>query len=220
MRRATLIACAFVLVAVAAPSAFGQGNAVPSGSAPQANEGKVLAYDVASVKPNKSGEGRRIQLLPDGVSYTNITLQFVLRQAFGVEDDRIIGVPGWVKTDMFDIDAKVEPSDASRLKGLKPEQRWPMMLPVLEERFNLKFHDDSRELPIYALVIAKSGLKLKEARPDDNYPNGFKGPNGALGAGGTLRERGKITGQGCLSQCCWRRSRFKEWTAPFSIRQD
>jgi uncharacterized protein (TIGR03435 family) len=194
-----LLLGAAAMLLVAAPVAEGLAGALgqATAAAPQTGDAAthLPAFEVASVKPNKSGEGMmtRMGATPDGTSCMNVTLQEILRKTFGMQNDRIIGAPGWVKTDRFDIEAKVAASDAPKLKGLKTDQRWLMMLPVLEDRFNLKFHHESRELTTYALVIAKGGLKLKEARPGDTYPNGFKGPGGATGM---FLDRGKVTGQG------------------------
>ena len=93
-------------------------------------------------------------------------MKMLIRESFGMEDDRILGEPGWVKN-RYDIEAKVDPDDAPRLKNLKMEQRRGMLLPLLEDRFNLKYHHETRELPMYALVVAKGGLKMKASAPDD-----------------------------------------------------
>lgn len=124
-------------------------------------------FEVASIKPNKSDNGMmRIMYTPDGVSYTGIPLMMLLKQTFDLEDDRILGAPGWVSSDRFDIEAKVDAADAPRLKDLKFEQRRAMLVPLLTERFNLKFHHETRELPLYELVIAKGGTKLKEVKQE------------------------------------------------------
>jgi uncharacterized protein (TIGR03435 family) len=91
----------------------------------------------------------------------------LMQHAFGVSDDRILNEPDWVKSARFDMEAKVDPADAPKLKDLKLEQRWAMMLPVLEDRFGLKFHHETRELQIYTLVIAKGGAKLQAANQSD-----------------------------------------------------
>ena len=79
------------------------------------------------------------------------------------KSDRIVGAPDWVRSKRYDIEAKVAPDDAPKLDKLKMEQRRTMLLPLLEERFGLKYHHETRELPTYALVVAKSGPKLKES---------------------------------------------------------
>jgi uncharacterized protein (TIGR03435 family) len=91
----------------------------------------------------------------------------LMQNALGVLDDRILNEPSWVKSDRFDIETKVDPADAPKLKDLKMEQRWAMMLPVLEERFGLKFHRETRDLQVYTLVIAKGGAKLQTSKQPD-----------------------------------------------------
>ena len=137
----------------------------------------------------------RIQFTPDGVSFSNVALQLVLRESLGIEDSRILGGPDWVKTGRFDIEAKVDAADAPKLDNLPFDERRKMLLPVLADRFGLKFHHETRELPTYALVVAKGGLKMKEAKPGDTYPNGVKGPDGQSRAGMMMMGRGNLTGQ-------------------------
>jgi uncharacterized protein (TIGR03435 family) len=90
-----------------------------------------------------------------------VQVQILLREAFRTEDDRIIDAPGWVKTNRYDIQAKVAPDDAPKLEKLKIDERRSMLLPLLVERFHLKYHHETRELPGYALVVAKGGPKMK-----------------------------------------------------------
>jgi uncharacterized protein (TIGR03435 family) len=134
---------------------------------------------------------------PDGVSYSNVPLQLVLRNTFGVEDSRILGAPDWVRANRFDIEAKVDAGDAPKLEKLSDDERGKMLLPVLADRFGLKFHHETRELPTYVLVVAKGGLKIKESKPGDPYGDGMKGPDGKPAGGMVMMTgRGKITGQG------------------------
>jgi uncharacterized protein (TIGR03435 family) len=97
----------------------------------------------------------------DGVSMTGMPMHVIVREAFGVTNDRLFGEPGWVSTERYSLEAKIAPEDAPRLKGLTPQQRWEMLLPVLEERCALKFHHETRELTVYALVVAKDGVKMQ-----------------------------------------------------------
>ena len=124
-------------------------------------------FEVATIKPTKDDEDQSMMMYTsDGISLHGIPMKMILREAFGVEDDHIIGEPSWVKN-RYDVEAKVDADDAPKLKGMKMDQRRMMMLPLLEERFNLKYHHETRELPMYALVVAKSGLKMKASAPDD-----------------------------------------------------
>jgi bla regulator protein BlaR1 len=128
-------------------------------------------YDVSSIKPYKADDMRvRMMITPDGISLHGAPMRLLLPEAFGVEEDRILGEPAWVKSNRYDIEAKVAPEDAPKLKDLKVEQRNAMMLQLLVDRFNLKYHREKRELPMYALVVAKDGLKMKLTKPDQDPP--------------------------------------------------
>jgi uncharacterized protein (TIGR03435 family) len=130
-------------------------------------------YEVATIKPSSEEDGRiRMMMTPDGAEFNGVQVQMLLQQAFGVERDRITGEPDWVRSKRFDIAAKVAPDDAPKLDKLKMEQRRGMLLPLLEERFGLKYHHESRELPMYSLVVAKGGPKLKESTTPMTPPPG------------------------------------------------
>ena len=74
-------------------------------------------YDVSSIKPYKADDGRvRMMLTPDGVSLQGVPMRLLIPEAFGVEEDRILGEPAWVKSNRYDIEAKVDPEDAPKLK--------------------------------------------------------------------------------------------------------
>jgi bla regulator protein blaR1 len=96
-----------------------------------------------------------------------VPIEMLLREGFHVEDDHIIGAPGWVKTQRYDVEAKVSPEDAPKLEKLKFDERRSMIVPLLVERLNLKYHHETRELAGYALVVAKGGpkMKLSEVQP-------------------------------------------------------
>ena len=144
-------------------------------------------FEVSTIKPNKSGGGGMQFIFTDnGLSFRNILVQTMLREAFNVNDDRIVGAPGWVKTDHFDVEAKVSGADAPKLDSMKIDERRMMLQPLLAERFNLKYHHETRELPVYSLVIAKGGLKLKPTTVPEgekrsgvrmNGPGDFEGTN-------------------------------------------
>jgi len=145
---------------------------------------KLPAFEVASVKLNKSGTPMiMMRFMPDGFNATNSPLKFLIQQAYGVEENQVIGLPNSLDSERYDIEAKVDSSDVAKLKDLTPHQRMQMLQPLLADRFQLKVHRETRELPVYELVIAKNGAKLHEAKPGDTYPNGIKGPDGKSGPG-------------------------------------
>jgi len=156
-------------------------------------------FDVASVKAHHAGGMNMMmgfRVLPDGVSISGMPLGILLRQAFGVPEDQILNEPDWVKSDRYDIEAKVDPDDAPKLEKLTKEQRFAMLLPVLEDRFGLKYHTEKKDLEVYDLVVAKGGPKLKAAKPDDGAGGGMDGegkmPPPGAGDGAPRPPRGGI----------------------------
>ena len=122
-------------------------------------------FDVASVKPNRSvGGGGTAGFQPGGrFRSINITLQGLISTAFGTDRPllvaQIVGGPDWIATDRFDITAKMG-SDASQdMKELY--RQMPMLIrTLLEDRFKLKTHRETRQLPVYALVLDRKDRKL------------------------------------------------------------
>lgn len=109
----------------------------------------------------------KVMFTPDGIRIRDVPLILIVREAFGVEDDRIKGGPGWAKTERFDIDAKVAPGDVPKLRALNSDQQRRMLVSLLEERCGLKFHHELRNLPYYELVVAKGGAKMRASKPDE-----------------------------------------------------
>jgi uncharacterized protein (TIGR03435 family) len=158
---------------------------------------KLPAFEVASIKPDKSGTPMiMFRLTPDGLNVANTPLKMLIQQAYGFEENQVIGFPNGLNSERYDIEAKVDSSDVAKLHDLDPHQRMRMLQPVLAERFQLKVHRETRELPVYELVLAKGGPKFHEAKPGDTYPNGIKGPDGHSGAGLVWIQDGQLTCQG------------------------
>jgi uncharacterized protein (TIGR03435 family) len=113
---------------------------------------------------------------------------------------RFPGGPRWLNSEHYDIEAKINSATFDSLRKLSKEQSWlerqRMLQALLADRFKLTIHRETTQLPVYALVIAKRGPKLQEAKPGDAYPNGIKGPDGRPDAGLFMSGRGSITGQG------------------------
>lgn len=135
---------------------------------------KLPSYDVASVKENKSGNGMmRIMSKPDGFSCTNISLKNLISDAYSIRQDLISGGPGWAESTGFDVEAKVAGEDMDAFKKLTPHQRNALLKALLEDRFKLKLHNETKTLTLYELVIAKGGSKLKpgtEMPPNADAP--------------------------------------------------
>lgn len=82
-----------------------------------------------------------------------------------------MGGPKWLGTERFDIEAKTDSATADQLRTLSRDQRWlqtqAMFQQLLADRFKLSVHWETRELPVYALVVAKNGPNLHEAKESD-----------------------------------------------------
>lgn len=107
-----------------------------------------------------------------GFVATNVQLTILLNNAYNIRPDLMSGLPGWANSTRFDITAKVSDPDVTALKNLTREQREAMLLALLTDRFKLKAHIETKTLPVYDLVIAKGGSKLKEntALADQSTP--------------------------------------------------
>jgi uncharacterized protein (TIGR03435 family) len=191
------------LMAVASPVVFGLLHATQGRAQSQTQNTAAPSpvYEVASIKPNKSaGNMVRLMFSPDGLSVTNGTLQMLINAAYGVENNQISGAPNWVNSEKYDIEAKMDSSTADQLRKLGEDERMVerqrMLQALLADRFKLTLHRETKELPTYALVVAKNGLKLQEAKPGDTYPNGIKGPDGHAGAGMMFMGKEGLTAQG------------------------
>jgi uncharacterized protein (TIGR03435 family) len=133
------------------------------------------AFDVASVKPNKSGDmGARIMFQPGGrFEANNASLKTLLEIAYDVRDFQVSGGPAWMSSDRYDIQAKAEGRQQGDLRTETEEQRKAdldrrrlMIQALLAERLKLAVHKESKESTIYALVVAKGGPKIKELPPE------------------------------------------------------
>jgi len=160
-----------------------------------------LKFEVASVKASpKLMNYSSLRPEPGGRLHAeNLTVRQYIKSAYSLQDFQVVGGPAWLRNEGFDIEAK---GDA----GANREKLMLMLQPLLEERFQLKYHRETRELPVYALTVAKGGAKLpgpKEggcAKMDGTTPP-FAGrpttPCGSLFAGfGSAGVSGGMTARG------------------------
>jgi len=127
-------------------------------------------FEAASIKLNKSGTtGFVAGFTADGYRAKGDPLLVMLIQAYGVRPYQISGAPAWVNSDHYDIEAKMDDSVAAALKNLGPDQlklaRQQMLQSLLADRFLLKAHRETKEGPVYFLVLGKSGSKLQTSKP-------------------------------------------------------
>ena len=145
-------------------------------------------FEVASIKPSDPNE-RRVAMRggPGQINFSGVTLRLLLQQAYGVRDAQILGGPGWINSDRYDVIAKMPdtnsdqalPTDPGKLtdeqRKTLTERRQAMLQALLADRFQLKAHRETREMPVYVLTVAKGGTKLKD--------NGGKVPDANLRPG-------------------------------------
>ena len=123
------------------------------------------SFEVASIKPNKSGQplptvGSPLAFLPGGrFTATNVTLVDVIVRVYPTRRIQMQGGPNWIDSERFDIVAKADETEVKHTG----EQMSQMVQALLEDRFQLRFHVDKREIQAYALVVGKDAPKLKEA---------------------------------------------------------
>ena len=134
------------LIAILACSAWAQSQTAPK------------QFDVATIKPSAVNDGRfAYRGMPGGaLSATGVPVKMLLMEAYNVKAFQIAGEPDWVNTARWDIEAKVEGVQGR----LSQAQHGAMVRVLLEDRFQLKVRRETREMPVYALVVEKGGSKL------------------------------------------------------------
>ena len=120
-------------------------------------------FDVVSIKPNKSGApGSETDTTPGRVSVLNATPLSLLLRAFGVSTFQIIGAPNWVLTERYDVVATVPEG-----RVLNDQDRRPLFEKMLAERWQLRYHRETRNLRVYSLV--SDGSKLVQHTGPGEY---------------------------------------------------
>jgi uncharacterized protein (TIGR03435 family) len=146
------LALAFIGICLAAVAVRAMQN-----QAPQATP----AFEVVSVKPSNPNPNSPLMIpmvLPVGngrLSATNVPLRLLVRMAYGLQDFQIDGGPSWQLSQRFDIVAKAEDGFAGGQQAMMP-----MVKTLLADRFKLKAHTETRDMPVSALVIASQDGKL------------------------------------------------------------
>ena len=127
----------------------------------------------------------------DGFRGTNVPVHTLLLQAYGLHEGESVGEPAWANSEVFDIEAKVAGPDVAAFSKLDSDQLQAMLRQILAERFGLVAHRETRELPVYALSVAKGGPKLKEFVFDPAVPAS------ARRGGGVQMSMGMIAAHEC-----------------------
>src|ERR1700733_228424 len=202
MRRSLLLST--VGLAVVASAVFGVANAKSKFIQSRAQDADLPApkFEFIAIKANNSG-GMAVKAIntEDGFVATNASLELLIQLAYGVvQDYQITGLPDWQSTEKFDIVAKMSGSAVDELRKVIPYQRLlaqqRSLQSLLTNNFKLKLHTETKELPIYSLVVAENGSKLQESKSGYADPKGIPVPDGRGGTGSMrMGEMGTIAFQ-------------------------
>ncbi len=152
------------------------------------------AFEVVSVKPHPPELIQPSSMVAEpGGRFTarNIPLRLLIRTAYQIQDDQIVDGPVWLSSDRFDIAAKAE-------DGASPADLGAMLQALLADRFKLTVHRETRELPIFELLLARSDgalgprMKRSECVPDINARPATP-PGGAPRCGSISNGFGRLT---------------------------
>ena len=171
--------------ALCAPAQNPGASQSPPAVSPAAIATPAPSFDVAAIKLHPPSEPDPpwigVRNTPDGVE-AFATVAVLIQRAYGLRSpDQVSGAPQWAKTDHFDVQAKISEAEMAEMQKLTPAEaaayRNAMLRALLAERLRLKVHSETRQAPVFELVVARGGPKLKDAATDANPPLG-KGEDG------------------------------------------
>jgi uncharacterized protein (TIGR03435 family) len=120
-------------------------------------------FEVTSVKPSRTDFGwQGVDTMPGRIQANSITMRRCIGQAYDVSGHRLLGGPAWIDTDRWEIEARADrpvDDDAALMK---------MLQRLLEERFKLVVHHETRMLPAYLLELGQSAPKMSKTAPGDD----------------------------------------------------
>ena len=132
-----------------------------------------ITFEVTSVKLSKAGTSSSRSSMDNGrFTASNITIKNLMQySAFGIPEPRILGGPKWLTSDRFDIEAKLDAATLDRWNHLDHHQHslagQALFQQLLADRFHLRYHWETRTLPLYGLVVAKGGPHLQPSTQAD-----------------------------------------------------
>ncbi|MGH9647775.1 MAG: TIGR03435 family protein [Bryobacteraceae bacterium] len=122
------------------------------------------AFEVATIRPSDpASPGQIITLRGAEVITTNVTVHALINLAYWLHPKQLTGGPAWTESDKFDVAGKPDAPGQPNVDQMKM-----MIQKLLADRFQLKVHFEKRDLPVYAIMIAKSGVKLIKSQDDPN----------------------------------------------------
>jgi uncharacterized protein (TIGR03435 family) len=163
--------------------ALGSGRVVAQAAADRAS-----TFEVASIRVHENADDPSETNLLSGGRYEgkNVSLRKLIRQATGVDDEQMLGVPDWADSVGYDIEART-----GETSQLQPEEFQRLLLGLLEDRFGFQFHRETRTQSVFQLVAKKGGPKLKvhegEGQPAMSV-NGGPGRKVLIATGVSMRD--------------------------------
>lgn len=151
------------IVFVLGPAAiFFSGSSRSVGQSICSTDSSRPTYDVAAIRENRSEESTGEYRTSHGrFTAESITLQALVEYAYGIKDFQIVNAPDWFKRERFDMSAETQNATILRLPYQQRQHELKLMLQTLiEQRFRLTVHCESRRLPIYDLIVSKKRTKL------------------------------------------------------------
>ena len=126
-------------------------------------------FEVVSIHPERDVTNMSMSLTQTSWDTTGAPLKTLLIAAFSLKDFQILSAPSWVNSERYTIHARL-PEEMSKLPDEERGKQFePMLQSMLIDRFHLRYHWTTQELPVYSLVIDKSGPMLPAAAPEDKY---------------------------------------------------
>ena len=181
-----VLLAAWVLVALPLAVAQQNGTAVAQAAPDPCAAGARASFDVVSVKQLQTDSGRSsIHGTADGMILSG-SLRRMILYSYGLHDFQLAGGPDWVSTATWEVDAKNDSPDPDFSKLSEAarmalnNKRMQQVQSALMDRFQLKCHMTTKEMPIYELVVAKGGAKLKEATAEERNRNSFSSTGSGL----------------------------------------
>lgn len=156
--------CGWMVAAAAMPPMCAQTSA--AGQPVQPEGGPAPAFEVATIKPDRSGVATmNYQIAPGRFRAENATVEELIRFSYDVRtEDALEKGPKWTSSERFDIDAKIADAEMQAMGKLPPQERFGqyrlMMRALLVDRFGLRISARMKEQPVYSLVVAKNGPRL------------------------------------------------------------
>jgi uncharacterized protein (TIGR03435 family) len=134
----------------------------------------ATTFDVVSIRPSDT-KNLSIQIRPgkDSFTITGGSLKFLIQYAYDLQDFQIEGAPAWTNSARFDVLAKMDVPSAPTSTPAEEDAEQKLMesrlQSMLADRFQLRVHNGTKEMPAYALVVAKGGPKLNSSTKNTGY---------------------------------------------------